>query len=166
MIDRIVPEPVGGAHRNPAEAIAALGEAIGEELDALAGAVARARSAPTAGPKYLAIGLMRGRTQRKRRRNLGSAASLSQIADEAIRPPMSSATVLKVVPRLVPMFCMAAMAATAIRAAIRPYSMAVAPFSFLQNLANEVHFRSPVPKLWKSTLPAAPCSICGRTLPI
>ncbi len=33
MIDRIVPEPVGGAHRDPAEAIAALGEAIGEELD-------------------------------------------------------------------------------------------------------------------------------------
>ncbi|WP_120717739.1 acetyl-CoA carboxylase carboxyltransferase subunit alpha [Tsuneonella amylolytica] len=37
VIDRIVPEPVGGAHRNPAAAAAALGEAIGEELDALAG---------------------------------------------------------------------------------------------------------------------------------
>ena len=36
VIDRIVPEPVGGAHRHPAEAIAILGEAIGEELDALA----------------------------------------------------------------------------------------------------------------------------------
>jgi acetyl-CoA carboxylase carboxyl transferase subunit alpha len=35
VIDRIVPEPVGGAHRNPAGAIAALGEAIGEELEAL-----------------------------------------------------------------------------------------------------------------------------------
>jgi acetyl-CoA carboxylase carboxyl transferase subunit alpha len=32
VIDRIVPEPVGGAHRHPAQAIAALGEAIGEEL--------------------------------------------------------------------------------------------------------------------------------------
>jgi acetyl-CoA carboxylase carboxyl transferase subunit alpha len=37
VIDRIVPEPVGGAHRDPAAAAAALGEAIGEELDALAG---------------------------------------------------------------------------------------------------------------------------------
>jgi len=36
VIDRIVPEPVGGAHRHPAESIAALGEAIGEELEALA----------------------------------------------------------------------------------------------------------------------------------
>jgi acetyl-CoA carboxylase carboxyl transferase subunit alpha len=36
VIDRIVPEPVGGAHRRPAEAIAALGTAIGEELTALA----------------------------------------------------------------------------------------------------------------------------------
>src|SRR3954470_24880493 len=37
VIDRIVEEPVGGAHRDPAEAMATLGEAIGEELDALAG---------------------------------------------------------------------------------------------------------------------------------
>jgi acetyl-CoA carboxylase carboxyl transferase subunit alpha len=37
VIDRIVLEPVGGAHRSPSEAIAALGEAIGEELDSLAG---------------------------------------------------------------------------------------------------------------------------------
>jgi acetyl-CoA carboxylase carboxyl transferase subunit alpha len=36
VIDRIVPEPVGGAHRDPAAAIATLGAAIGEELDALA----------------------------------------------------------------------------------------------------------------------------------
>jgi acetyl-CoA carboxylase carboxyl transferase subunit alpha len=45
VIDRIVPEPVGGAHRRPAEAIAALGEAVAEELDVLAGRRA----------KYLAI---------------------------------------------------------------------------------------------------------------
>src|SRR5438309_7055150 len=32
VIDRIVSEPVGGAHRHPAEAIAMLGEAIAEEL--------------------------------------------------------------------------------------------------------------------------------------
>jgi acetyl-CoA carboxylase carboxyl transferase subunit alpha len=37
VIDRIVPEPVGGAHRDAPAAAAALGEAIGEELDALAG---------------------------------------------------------------------------------------------------------------------------------
>jgi acetyl-CoA carboxylase carboxyl transferase subunit alpha len=37
VIDRIVAEPVGGAHRNPAATAIALGIAIGEELDALAG---------------------------------------------------------------------------------------------------------------------------------
>ncbi|MDB5688609.1 MAG: acetyl-CoA carboxylase carboxyltransferase subunit alpha [Sphingomonas bacterium] len=36
VVDRIIAEPVGGAHRDPAAAIAALGTAIGEELDALA----------------------------------------------------------------------------------------------------------------------------------
>src|SRR5690349_14602271 len=36
VIERIVPEPAGGAHREPAATIAALGAAIGEELDALA----------------------------------------------------------------------------------------------------------------------------------
>jgi acetyl-CoA carboxylase carboxyl transferase subunit alpha len=36
VIERIVPEPMGGAHREPAVMIAALGLAIGEELDALA----------------------------------------------------------------------------------------------------------------------------------
>ena len=35
VIDRIVPEPVGGAHRDPRQAAAALGLAIGEELDQL-----------------------------------------------------------------------------------------------------------------------------------
>ncbi|TIX52020.1 acetyl-CoA carboxylase carboxyltransferase subunit alpha [Alteraurantiacibacter aquimixticola] len=37
VIDRIVPEPVGGAHRDPPAAAASLAQAIGEELDALAG---------------------------------------------------------------------------------------------------------------------------------
>ena len=37
VIDRIVPEPVGGAHRDPQAAAEALGVAIGEELDGLAG---------------------------------------------------------------------------------------------------------------------------------
>ncbi len=36
VIDRIVPEPIGGAHRDPETAIASLAAAIGEELDALA----------------------------------------------------------------------------------------------------------------------------------
>ena len=37
VIDRIVPEPTGGAHRDPAMTAAALSAAIGEELDALTG---------------------------------------------------------------------------------------------------------------------------------
>ncbi|MXP13889.1 acetyl-CoA carboxylase carboxyltransferase subunit alpha [Altererythrobacter confluentis] len=37
VIDRIVPEPVGGAHRDPRGAAQTLGKAIGEELDALSG---------------------------------------------------------------------------------------------------------------------------------
>jgi acetyl-CoA carboxylase carboxyl transferase subunit alpha len=41
VIDRIVPEPAGGAHRDPQSAAAALGIAIGEELDALAGKSAK-----------------------------------------------------------------------------------------------------------------------------
>lgn len=36
VIDRIVPEPVGGAHRNAEAAAKSLGDAISEELDALA----------------------------------------------------------------------------------------------------------------------------------
>lgn len=36
VIDRIVPEPTGGAHRNPGAMTITLGNAIGEELDALA----------------------------------------------------------------------------------------------------------------------------------
>lgn len=35
VIDRIVPEPIGGAHRDPVATAQALGRAIGEELDAL-----------------------------------------------------------------------------------------------------------------------------------
>ncbi len=35
VIDRIVPEPMGGAHRQPSAMIGALGTAVGEELDAL-----------------------------------------------------------------------------------------------------------------------------------
>jgi hypothetical protein len=41
VIDRIVTEPVGGAHRAPEVAIAALGDAIEQEFDALVGPAAR-----------------------------------------------------------------------------------------------------------------------------
>ncbi|HYE28690.1 MAG TPA: acetyl-CoA carboxylase carboxyltransferase subunit alpha [Allosphingosinicella sp.] len=54
VIDRIVAEPVGGAHRRPAEAIAALGEAVGEELEALA-ALSRAEVRTDRRAKYLAL---------------------------------------------------------------------------------------------------------------
>ena len=41
VIDRIVTEPVGGAHRDPKAAAEALGVAIGEELEALSGKSAK-----------------------------------------------------------------------------------------------------------------------------
>ena len=41
VIDRIVKEPVGGAHRDPAAAAQALGDALAEELDALSGKSAK-----------------------------------------------------------------------------------------------------------------------------
>jgi len=55
VIDLIVPEPVGGAHRDPAAAVETLGAAIGEELDALA-ALSRAEIKAQRRAKYLAIG--------------------------------------------------------------------------------------------------------------
>ena len=55
VIDRIVPEPVGGAHRRPAEAVVALGAALAEELDALA-PLGRAALRAQRRDKYLAIG--------------------------------------------------------------------------------------------------------------
>jgi acetyl-CoA carboxylase carboxyl transferase subunit alpha len=55
VIDRIVPEPMGGAHRDPAGAIATLGRAIEEELDALSSESGDAlRSSRRA--KYLSFG--------------------------------------------------------------------------------------------------------------
>lgn len=55
VIDGIVPEPAGGAHRDPAAAIASLAGAIGEALDSLGGLDAAAlRSQRRA--KYLDIG--------------------------------------------------------------------------------------------------------------
>ena len=55
VIDRIVSEPLGGAHRDPGAAIAALGDAIATSLDALDGLSADAlRQARRA--KFLAMG--------------------------------------------------------------------------------------------------------------
>ncbi|HET9429101.1 MAG TPA: acetyl-CoA carboxylase carboxyltransferase subunit alpha [Allosphingosinicella sp.] len=54
VIDRIVPEPMGGAHRDPAAAIADLGSAIDEELEALA-VLSRDSVRSQRREKYLAI---------------------------------------------------------------------------------------------------------------
>ena len=54
VIDRIVPEPVGGAHRNPAEAVTTLGRAIMDELDVLS-AQPPAQLKADRRAKYLAI---------------------------------------------------------------------------------------------------------------
>ena len=56
VIDRIVPEPIGGAHREPVQAIANLGAAIGRELDSLSGMSADALRTDRA-DKFLAIGV-------------------------------------------------------------------------------------------------------------
>ncbi len=55
VIDRIVEEPMGGAHRDPAAAAMSLGAAIGEELDALAGLDADTLRAKREA-RFLAIG--------------------------------------------------------------------------------------------------------------
>ncbi|HEV2745684.1 MAG TPA: acetyl-CoA carboxylase carboxyltransferase subunit alpha [Allosphingosinicella sp.] len=55
VIDRVVPEPLGGAHRRPAEAVATLGRAIEEELDGLT-ALSREQIRADRRAKFLAIG--------------------------------------------------------------------------------------------------------------
>jgi acetyl-CoA carboxylase carboxyl transferase subunit alpha len=55
VIDRIVAEPMGGAHRDRTAAIASLGAAIGEELDGLARLSPEALRAQRR-EKFLAIG--------------------------------------------------------------------------------------------------------------
>ena len=54
VIERIVPEPMGGAHRQPDAMIATLGGAIGEELDALA-SLSRDRVRAERREKYLTV---------------------------------------------------------------------------------------------------------------
>ena len=55
VVDRVVPEPLGGAHRSPNEAIASLKDAIIEELDGLA-KLDRAQLLEQRRAKFLAIG--------------------------------------------------------------------------------------------------------------
>jgi acetyl-CoA carboxylase carboxyl transferase subunit alpha len=55
IIDRIVTEPVGGAHRDPTAAITAAGEAIGEAFVALKG-LDRETLRRQRRDKFLAIG--------------------------------------------------------------------------------------------------------------
>lgn len=55
VVDRIVPEPLGGAHRKPVEAIAALGDAIKEELAGLS-ALTPEQILAERRAKFLAIG--------------------------------------------------------------------------------------------------------------
>jgi acetyl-CoA carboxylase carboxyl transferase subunit alpha len=55
VVDRIIPEPLGGAHRAPAEAIANLKEAILQEVDGLA-KLDRAQILEQRRAKFLAIG--------------------------------------------------------------------------------------------------------------
>ena len=55
VIDRIVPEPTGGAHRDPAAAIAAAGEAIGDALAELQG-LGAATIVRLRREKFMAIG--------------------------------------------------------------------------------------------------------------
>lgn len=55
VVDRVVPEPLGGAHRSPTEAIASLKQAITEELDGLE-KLDRAKLLEQRRAKFLAIG--------------------------------------------------------------------------------------------------------------
>jgi acetyl-CoA carboxylase carboxyl transferase subunit alpha len=55
LIDEIVPEPVGGAHRDPEAALAALGDAVERALDPLLGQKPEALKAKRR-EKFLAMG--------------------------------------------------------------------------------------------------------------
>ena len=55
VIERVVPEPLGGAHRAPADTVAALGDAVAEELEGLSGFSGDELRAQRRA-KYLAIG--------------------------------------------------------------------------------------------------------------
>jgi acetyl-CoA carboxylase carboxyl transferase subunit alpha len=65
VVDRIVKEPVGGAHRDPAAAAKALGDALAEELEALSGKTSK-QLRRLREDRFLAIGEIR-RPRSKRR---------------------------------------------------------------------------------------------------
>ncbi len=64
VVDRIVPEPIGGAHRNPAVVAAALAEAIESELAKLSGKSAKALRKMRE-DRFLSIGDKRSRRDRR-----------------------------------------------------------------------------------------------------
>ena len=66
VVDRIVPEPLGGAHRRPAEAIETLGAAVSEALDELSG-LSRVALRADRRAKYLAIAWAAKKELRHRR---------------------------------------------------------------------------------------------------
>jgi len=66
VVDRIVKEPVGGAHRNPAAAALALGDALEEELDALSGKSAK-QLRRIREDRFLGIGERRPRRDRRKK---------------------------------------------------------------------------------------------------
>jgi len=57
IIDRIIPEPTGGAHADPAAAIAAVGDVLAEELTALS-ALSPEQIRTARADRFYAIGRM------------------------------------------------------------------------------------------------------------
>jgi acetyl-CoA carboxylase carboxyl transferase subunit alpha len=64
VIDRIVKEPVGGAHRDPVAAAKALGDALVEELESLSGKSAK-QLRRLREDRFLGIGDRRTRAKRR-----------------------------------------------------------------------------------------------------
>jgi acetyl-CoA carboxylase carboxyl transferase subunit alpha len=65
VIDRIIGEPMGGAHRNPAATATALGDALHEELDALSGKSAK-QLRRIREDRFLRIGERKPRREKRR----------------------------------------------------------------------------------------------------
>ena len=77
VIDRIVPEPLGGAHRLPQEAIAALGDALAETLRPLLGTLESNASVLAAGREQA----------RKTRRNMTAPLAVIDAIEAAVTMP-------------------------------------------------------------------------------
>jgi acetyl-CoA carboxylase carboxyl transferase subunit alpha len=65
VIDRIVKEPVGGAHRDPAAMVLTLGDALEDELEALSGKSAK-QLRRMREDRFLGMGERRTRRARRR----------------------------------------------------------------------------------------------------